>query len=109
MNIYIVKHINKDENYRVEFLFVNFDYFDGNEIIARLFNQEFGMQADEKIDGMFYNSIKLSKDSDEYCLLWHEDVGNYVFSKNQDDISINILEQKLEVIVSKLNIMVQIN
>lgn len=107
MSIQIAKHINNDESDRVEFLFVNFDYYDGNELVARLFCQEFGMLSDEKIDGMFYSIIKLHKDSTEYDLLWHEDVGNYIFSTQQDDNSINELEQQLGVIVRKLNEMVK--
>lgn len=103
MSICISKHINKDENNRVEFLFINFDYFDGNDVVAKLFCKEFGMVSDEKIDGMFYSIIKLHKDSTEYNLIWHEDVGNYIFSIDQDDSSINDLENKLEFIAVKLN------
>ena len=107
MNIRVVKHINKEENNRVEYLFVNFDYFDGNDLVAKLFGQEFQMQSDEKVDGMFYSIIKLHKDSTEYDLIWHEDVGNYIFSVKQDEKSILKLEQRLEVIVCKLNEMVK--
>ena len=107
MSIRAVKHINNDEKDRVEFLFVNFDYYDGNDLVAKLFCQEFGMLSDEKIDGMFYSIIKLYKGSTEYDLLWHEDVGNYIFSTQQDEKSINELEQRLDVILNKLNEMVQ--
>lgn len=106
MKIYITKHINKEENDRVEFLFVNFDYFDGNDFIAKLFCQEYNMLSDEKIDGMFYSIIKLHKDSTEYNLIWHEDVGNYIFSLKQDDISVLELEQRLKIIVNKLDKMI---
>lgn len=61
------------------------------------------MRLDEKIDGMFYSIIKLRKDSTEYDLIWHEDVGNYIFSLKQDRDSILELEQRLQVIISKLN------
>lgn len=37
MSIQVVKHINKEQNNRVEYLFVNFDYFDGNDLVAKLF------------------------------------------------------------------------
>lgn len=103
MGIQIVKHINKSEGNRVEYLFVNFDYFDGNDLVARLFCEEFQMFLDEKIDGIYYSIIKLHKDSNEYDLIWHEDVGNYIFSLEQDEASILVLEQKLEVIVAQLN------
>lgn len=107
MSIQIVKHINKDEKNRVEFLFVNFDYFDANDFIAKLFAQEYQMLSDEKIDGMFYSIIKLHKDSIEYDLIWHEDVGNYIFSLKQDENSILELEQRLKTIVGKLNEMIK--
>lgn len=103
MRIRVVKHINKYENNRAEYLFVNFDYFDGNDLVAKFFRQEFQMLSDEKIDGMFYSVIRLHKDSKEYELIWHEDVGNYIFSVKQDENSILELEKMLEVIVGKLN------
>lgn len=40
-------------------------------------------------------------------MIWHEDVGNYIFSLNQDEISIIELEQRLDVIVKKLNKMIK--
>lgn len=103
MNIQAAKHINVDENNRIEYLFVNFDYLDGNDLIAKLFEKEYQMISDEKVDGMFYSIIKLHKNLDEYDLIWHEDVGNYIFSVRQDKDTILVLEQRLKVIVDKLN------
>ena len=108
MSIQVVKHINKEQNNRVEYLFVNFDYFDGNDLIAKLFGQEYQMVSDKKIEGMYYSIIKLHKDSEEYVLMWHEDVGNCIFSLQQDEVSINTLAQRLGVIVSKLNKMIKV-
>lgn len=102
MSIQVVKHINREEN-RVEFLFTNFDYFDGNDLVSKLFCEEYQMSASEKFDGIFYSIIKLHKGNVEYDLVWHEDVGNYIFSVQQDDSSLLELEQKLRVIISKLN------
>ena len=51
--------------------------------------------------------IKLHKDSTEYDLIWHEDVGNYIFSLKQDEASTIELEHRLEFIVSKLNKMIR--
>lgn len=107
MKIYVVKHINSDENNRVEYLFVNFDYYDGNEIVAKLFQQEFQMVSEDKIDGIFYSVIKLHKDQTEYDLIWHEDVGNYIFSLKQDEKSVLELEEKLKVVVRILNSMIK--
>lgn len=36
-------------------------------------------------------------------MIWHEDVGNYIFSVRQDKDTILVLEQRLKVIVDKLN------
>lgn len=107
MSIHMVKHINKSENSRVEYLLVNFDYYDGNNLIAKLFYQEYQMLSDKKTDGIHYSIIKLHKDFTEYDLIWHEDVGNYIFSLKQDENSLLELEQRLEVIIDKLNKMIK--
>ena len=107
MGIKVVKHINIDENNRTEYLFVNFDYFDGNDLVAKIFCEEYQMSADEKIDGMYYHIIKLHKDSTEYDLIWHEEVGNCIVSLEQDETSIIELEQRLEFVVSRLNKMIK--
>lgn len=108
MSIQVVKHINKDENNRVEYLFVNFDFFDGNDLVAKIFCEEYQMLSDEKMDGIYYSIIKLHKGSTEYDLMWHEDVGNYIFSLKQDETSIIELEQRLEFVVSKLNDIIKV-
>ena len=107
MSVHVVKHINKSENNRVEYLLVNFDYFDGNDLISKLFCQEYQMLSEEKIDGIHYSIIKLHKDFTEYDLIWHEDVGNYIFSLKQDEISLLELEKRLEIIINKLNKMIK--
>ncbi|MCI9599785.1 MAG: hypothetical protein HFI17_04660, partial [Lachnospiraceae bacterium] len=66
-------------------------------------DERLGRISDEKVDGMFYSIIKLHKNLDEYDLIWHEDVGNYIFSVRQDKDTILVLEQRLKVIVDKLN------
>lgn len=108
MSIQVVKHINKDENNRIEYLLVNFDFFDGNDLVAKIFCEEYQMLSDEKIEGIHYSVIKLHKDSTEYDLIWHEDVGNYIFSLKQDETSTIELEQRLEFVVSKVNDMIKV-
>ena len=58
MSVKTVKHINKDEKNRVEYLFVNFDCYDGNDFIAKLFCQEYQMVSDKKIDGRMMNQYR---------------------------------------------------
>ena len=86
MSIQAVKHVNKEESNRIEYLFVNFDFFDGNDLVAKIFCEEYQLVSDEKIDGMYYSMIKLHKDSTEYDLNWHEDDGNYIFSLKQSTV-----------------------
>lgn len=107
MNIECIKHINKDENNRVEYLWKNFDYYDGNDFIAQIFSDEFGMKVDEKIDGIYYGIIKLRGNMAEYHLIWHEDVGNYMYCINQEKKCLEKLEQELSVITEKLNNMLK--
>lgn len=66
------------------------------------------MLSDEKIDGIYYSIKKLHKDLTEYDLIWHEDVGNYIFSLKQDETSTIEWEQRLEFVVSKLNDMIKL-
>lgn len=83
-------------------------FFDGNDLVAKILCEEYQMLSDEKIDGMYYSIIKLHKGSTEYDLIWHEDVGNYIFSLKQDETSTIELEQRLEFVVSKLNDMIKV-
>ena len=62
MSIQAVKHVNKEESNRIEYLFVNFDFFDGNDLVAKIFCEEYQLVSDEKIDAMYYSMIKLHKD-----------------------------------------------
>lgn len=107
MSIRVVKHINEDENNRIEYLFVDFDYFDGNDLVAKILCQEYQMTSDEKIDGIWFSIIKLHKGSTEYDLVWHEDIGNFIFSLKQDEASAVELEQRLDFAVGKLNEMIK--
>lgn len=103
MNIRLEKHVNKSRNNRTEYYFINFDYFDGNDLIAKIFCQKYQMISDEKIDGIYCTIVKLHKDSTEYNLIWHEDAGNFVYSSKQDEESITELEQRLNFVIDKLN------
>lgn len=103
MQIAYKKHINTEENNRVEFLLINYDYVDGNDILAKMFKEDYGMLSDVKIDGIYYSIIKLYSNDVEYDLIWHEDVGNYLYSLQQDEKTINELENRLKSIIAKIN------
>ena len=97
-----VKHRNID-NGRYEFLFVNYDYYDGNDYLAKIFKQKFNAIVGEKIDGFHYTIIPLKIDGLEYKLVWHEDDGNCIYSENQSIKVIEKLEKMLIVIMRELN------
>ena len=58
MQVTYKKHINVDNNNRVEFLLINWDYVDGGDYLAKIFCKEFGMSAEEKVDYIFFSIIK---------------------------------------------------
>lgn len=103
MSISYKKHINADENGRVEFLMINFDFFDGNDLLAKFFKEDYDMVPDTKLDGIYYNIIKLRLENTEYNLVWHEDVGNYLYSAQQDKETLDLLENRLQSIIIKIN------
>lgn len=103
MSVSYRKYINTDENDRIEFLMINFDFFDGNDLLAKLFGENYDMVEDTKIDGIHYSIIKLYSESTEYNLVWHEDIGNYLYSTQQDNVTLDLLEYRLRSIVIKIN------
>lgn len=103
MEVRYVRHINQDKENRVEFLLVNFDYIDGSEHLARMFCEQYEMQAEDKLDGIWFSIIKLHSKDITYELLWHEDIGNVIYSAKQDEASIAELEMRLKHILEELN------
>ena len=61
------KVINENKENRTEFLLINFDYEDGNDYLAKIFNKEFNMKVEEKKDYIWFSIIKLCK---KKHLLW---------------------------------------
>ncbi len=55
------KVINENKENRTEFLLINFDYKDGNDYLAKIFNKEFNMRVEEKKDYIWFSIIKLCK------------------------------------------------
>lgn len=103
MNISYKKHINVYENGRIEFLMINFDFFDGNDLLAKYFRADYNMIANTKLDGIYYTIIKLYLENTEYNLVWHEDIGNYLYSIQQDKVTLDLLENRLKSIIIKIN------
>lgn len=98
------KVINENKENRTEFLLINFDYEDGNDYLAKIFNKEFNMRVEEKKDYIWFNIIKLCEKNTCYELLWHEDIGNIIYSLEQDKDTVNELELRLQKVLDVLNI-----
>ncbi|OLA46865.1 MAG: hypothetical protein BHW39_02900 [Firmicutes bacterium CAG:552_39_19] len=84
MEVTYKKHINVDKENRTEFLFVNWDYEDG-------------------VDYIYFSVIKLHLDKITYELLWHEDFGNMIYSIEQEEQVVDMLERRVKVVLSILN------
>ena len=98
------KVINENKENRTEFLLINFDYEDGNDYLAKIFNKEFNMRVEEKKDYIWFNIIKLCEKNTCYELLWHEDIGNIIYSLEQDEDTVNELELRLQKVLDVVNI-----
>lgn len=97
------KYVNRDKGNRVEFMLINFDYMDGIDFLAKLFFEMYGIRRGDELDGIWFRTIELSSDQEQYVLLWHEDIGNEIYSLNEDDASINKLEVRLKGVLGELN------
>lgn len=71
--------------------------------MAKLFCKEFGMKSEEKVDYIYFSVIKLHINNISYELLWHEDMGNVIYSTEQDVNTLNVLEERLKIILGILN------
>ena len=98
------KVINENKENRTEFLLINFDYEDGNDYLAKIFNKEFNMKVEEKKDYIWFSITKLCEKNTCYELLWHEDIGNIIYSLEQDEDTVNELELRLQKVLDVVNI-----
>lgn len=103
MEVIYKKHVNVEKYNRVEFLLINYDYIDGNDYLARLFNEEYGFSVEKKIDGWWYSIIRIRLGDAIYELVWHEDTGNEIYSLNQTEKENDILQERLTKILFILN------
>lgn len=103
MRIEYKKHINTEKDNRVEYLLINYDYIDGNDYLAKLFSEEYGFVVERKIDGLWYSIIRIYLGASIYELLWHEDTGNEIYCLNQTEEENDMLQKRLEKVLSILN------
>lgn len=101
MIVKYAKHQNKRKN-RVEFWLVNFDYYDGNDYIAKLFCSNFNMIY-KKEEFIRYSIIYVYSENEKYELLWHEDIGNVIYCSIQSEKNNIVLEERLKKIINIIN------
>lgn len=103
MAIKLIKHINKQEGARIEYLFDDFPYIDGNELVSQYLKQLYDVKIKEYLDGVYYNITKIDCGSSEYILVWHEDIGNYGYCIPQTKENIEKFEQSLMKVFELIN------
>ena len=101
MNIVPSKYIR--ENNIVEYWLLHYDFIDGNKYVAEILAQDYGMRVTEEIDGIWYTITRMRDDACEYNLVWHEDIGNYIYSTQQDEQTLQELEARVHAVAEKLN------
>lgn len=103
MDIGYKKYINEYENNRVEYLFLNFDYIDGSDLILNILNKKYNIQYIDILDGIWFITRTIKIDNIKCKLIWCEDIGNYIYSINQDENIYDYLEKILDFLVFELN------
>jgi len=93
MSIRVAKHIDKEENNQVEFEFANYEYYNGNDLVAKILHEKYGVQVGEKAEGIFSSVIPLLIENHPYELVWHEDTGNSLCSEDQSEEAINRMQK----------------
>lgn len=103
MNIRLSREVNTNQGNRVEYWFNNFDFVDGGAYIAGILKQDYGMRVTEEIDGIWYTITRMRDGACEYNVLWHEDIGNVVYTTQQDEQTLQELEARVHAVAEKLN------
>lgn len=88
---------------RIEFLLIDYDYINGNELIVELFKTEYGFETIKSFDGIWFKIIRIASDDSEYELLWHEDTGNSIYCVTQSEEGNRLLETRLQRVLELLN------
>ena len=107
MNIWLSWDVNTNQGNRVEYWFNNFDFVDGGAYIAGILKQDYGMRVTEEIDGIWYTITRMRDGACEYNVLWHEDIGNVVYTTQQDEQTLRELETRVHAAAEKLSIRFQ--
>jgi len=109
MEFRFVEYIDEYEDNRVEISFVNFDFEDGNDLIARILKKKCCMIVGKKFDGIWFSIIPLWYKGHKYELLFHEDIGNIIYGKSQKGKSVERMRELAEIATRELNILYKEN
>lgn len=107
MFVSYVKNYDKEKK-RVEFLLVNFDYYDGNEYLAELFNEKYGFCICDKFDGIWFKIIHIGLEDCLYEMIWNEEIGNSIYCINQSEKANDLLEERLRNVINTINERIQL-
>ncbi len=102
MKVSFKKYYDKNDN-RIELLLINYEYYDGIELIVQIFTEEFGFEVVNQFDGIWFKKIQIKQNESIYELLYHEDIGNSIYSLNQTDYENMLLETRMNKVVDILN------
>lgn len=97
-----VEHKNTD-NGKIEFLFCKFDYIDGGDKIANIWKKKYSINVGEKKGGIWFFILPIADQDYNYKIVWHEDVGNYVYCEEQTEEANNRLEEMVQYAVNEIN------
>ncbi len=104
--IKVVKSVSKKNIFAkkiIEFHFVDYDYHDGNLLSLEILKEKFDVVVGEEFDGIWYVRNTVVYKDIKIIFMWHEDIGNYIYSERQDSEAIGVVEELLEVLVKELN------
>lgn len=102
MKVTYTQFHNADKQ-RIEFLLIDYDYIDGNELIEELFKTEYGFETIKSFDGIWFKIIRIASDDAVYELEWHEDTGNCIYCVTQSVEGNRLLESRLQRVLELLN------
>ncbi len=96
------RFFNQEKN-RIEYLFCNFDFYDGIDYLAKIFSEKYGFSVVDEIDGIWFRIIRMSLNDRMYELLWHEDTGNSMYCLEHADTVDEFLEKRISEVVAFIN------
>lgn len=103
MFVELKKYNNKSTSNKIEYLFVNFDYIDGCDLVAEILSNKYSIKSGEKFDGIWFSSLPIYYRGIKFTLDWHEDTGNSLCCEDQSTTAIKYLEELAKMIEVELN------